>query len=155
MVLADISVSVCLTMASAPSPGLSMSHWVLSCPACYTVFNHSEIPPRSQTEPFDPLWPRKPDFPENGMSLTCPHCQKSSVFRTYCAARGFDLIREYVDVGQSGAKDARPELDKLIGDAHKRQFDAVVVWRLDRLVCSTKHLLAALEEFRSLGVQFI
>jgi DNA invertase Pin-like site-specific DNA recombinase len=75
--------------------------------------------------------------------------------RAYCAARGFNLIGEYVDVGQSGAKDSRPELDKLMGDARKRQFDAVVVWRFDRFARSTKHLLAALEEFRSLGIQFI
>jgi DNA invertase Pin-like site-specific DNA recombinase len=75
--------------------------------------------------------------------------------RAYCAARGFDLVREYVDVGQSGAKDSRPELDKLMGDARKRQFDAVIVWRFDRFARSTKHLLAALEEFRSLGIQFI
>jgi DNA invertase Pin-like site-specific DNA recombinase len=45
--------------------------------------------------------------------------------RTYCAARGFDLVREYVDVGQSGAKDSRPELNKLMDDARKRQFDAI------------------------------
>jgi DNA invertase Pin-like site-specific DNA recombinase len=75
--------------------------------------------------------------------------------RAYCSARGFNLIGEYVDVGQSGAKDSRPELDKLMGDARKRLFDAVVVWRFDRFARSTKHLLAALEEFRSLGIQFI
>src|ERR1700675_3065481 len=75
--------------------------------------------------------------------------------RAYCAARGFDLVREYVDVGQSGAKDSRPELNKLMDDARKRQFDAIVVWRFDRFARSTKHLLAALEEFRSLGIQFI
>jgi DNA invertase Pin-like site-specific DNA recombinase len=75
--------------------------------------------------------------------------------RSYCAARGFDHVREYVDVGQSGAKDSRPELNKLMDDAHKRQFDAIVVWRFDRFARSTKHLLTALEEFRALGVQFI
>jgi len=75
--------------------------------------------------------------------------------RAYCAARGFDLVREYVDVGQSGAKDSRPELNKLMDDARKRQFDAIVVWRFDRFARSTKHLLTALEEFRSLGIQFI
>jgi DNA invertase Pin-like site-specific DNA recombinase len=75
--------------------------------------------------------------------------------RACCAARGFDLVREYVDVGQSGAKDSRPELNKLMDDARKRQFDAIVVWRFDRFARSTKHLLAALEEFRSLGIQFI
>jgi DNA invertase Pin-like site-specific DNA recombinase len=75
--------------------------------------------------------------------------------RAYCVARGFDLVREYVDSGQSGAKDSRPELNKLMDDAHKRQFDAIVVWRFDRFARSTKHLLLALEEFRSLGIQFI
>ena len=75
--------------------------------------------------------------------------------RAYCAARGFDLVREYVDVGQSGAKDSRPELNILMDDARKRQFDAIVVWRFDRFARSTKRLLSALEEFRSLGIQFI
>src|ERR1700741_3796092 len=75
--------------------------------------------------------------------------------RAYCAARGFDLVREYVDVGQSGAKDSRPELNKLMDEARKRQFDALVCWRFDRFARSTKHLLSALEEFRSLGIQFI
>jgi DNA invertase Pin-like site-specific DNA recombinase len=75
--------------------------------------------------------------------------------RAYCTARGFDLVGEYVDVGQSGAKDSRPELNKLMDDARKRQFDAIVVWRFDRFARSTKHLLSALEEFRSLGIQFI
>jgi DNA invertase Pin-like site-specific DNA recombinase len=40
-------------------------------------------------------------------------------------------------------------------DARKRKFDAIVVWRFDRFARSTKHLLLALEEFRSLGIQFI
>jgi DNA invertase Pin-like site-specific DNA recombinase len=75
--------------------------------------------------------------------------------KSYCVARGFDLVREYVDVGQSGAKDSRPELNKLMDEARKRQFDAIVVWRFDRFARSTKHLLLALEEFRALGIQFI
>src|SRR6202049_427622 len=75
--------------------------------------------------------------------------------RVYCAARGFDLVREYIDVGQSGAKDSRPELNMLMDDARKRQFDAIVVWWFDRFARSTKHLLTALGEFRSLGIQFI
>jgi DNA invertase Pin-like site-specific DNA recombinase len=74
--------------------------------------------------------------------------------RAYCAARGFSGLCEYVDVGESGAKDSRPQLNELMAAARKRQFDAVLVWRFDRFARSTKHLLLALEEFRSLGVQF-
>ena len=71
--------------------------------------------------------------------------------RAYCAARGFTISREYIDIGQSGAKDSRPELNELMADARKRKFDAILVWRFDRFARSTKHLLLALEEFRSLG----
>jgi len=74
--------------------------------------------------------------------------------RAYCAARGFASVHEFVDVG-SGAKDTRPQLTDLMAVARKRRFDAVVVWRFDRFARSTKHLLLALEEFRSLGIQFI
>ena len=75
--------------------------------------------------------------------------------KTYCAARKFTIFREYIDVGESGAKDSRPELNNLMADARKRKFDAILVWRFDRFARSTKHLLLALEEFRSLGIQFI
>ena len=52
--------------------------------------------------------------------------------RAYCAARGFTIIREYIDVGQSGAKDSRPELNELMADARKRKFGSILVWRFDR-----------------------
>lgn len=48
---------------------------------------------------------------------------------------------EYVDTGVSGAKDRRAALDRLLADADKRRIDAVVVWRLDRLGRSLKHLI--------------
>jgi DNA invertase Pin-like site-specific DNA recombinase len=52
------------------------------------------------------------------------------------------LIDEYVDTGISGAKDRRPELDRLLTDAHRRRFDSVVVWRFDRFARSVSHLLS-------------
>ena len=75
--------------------------------------------------------------------------------REYCQRREWDITREYVDVGISGGKEKRPELDKLLHDAHRRYFDAVVVWRFDHFARSVSHLLRALEEFRSLGIEFI
>src|SRR5260370_28803886 len=75
--------------------------------------------------------------------------------RDYCQRRGWEVSQEYVDTGISGAKEKRPELDRLLTDAHKRHFDAVVVWRFDRFARSVSHLLRALETFRSLGVEFV
>ena len=59
-----------------------------------------------------------------------------------------------MDVGISGTKEKRPELDRLMVDGHKRRFDVVVVWRFDRFARSVSHLLRALETFRSLGIEF-
>jgi len=75
--------------------------------------------------------------------------------REYADRRGWKLAGEYVDIGISGSKEKRPELDRLMADAHKRRFDAVCVWRFDRFARSVSHLLRALETFRSLGLEFV
>jgi DNA invertase Pin-like site-specific DNA recombinase len=75
--------------------------------------------------------------------------------REYCQRRGWDIHREYVDAGISGTKEKRPALDRLLADAHKRRFDVVVVWKFDRFARSVSHLLRGLENFRSLGIEFV
>src|SRR5712675_67030 len=65
--------------------------------------------------------------------------------REYCQRRGWTVTGEYVDVGVSGSKDSRPELNRLMTDAHRRNFDAVLVWRFDRFARSVSHLLRGLE----------
>ena len=75
--------------------------------------------------------------------------------REYCQRRGWNVALEYVDVGISGTKEKRPQLDRLLADARRRHFDAVVVWRFDRFARSVSHLLRALETFRSLGIEFV
>jgi DNA invertase Pin-like site-specific DNA recombinase len=47
--------------------------------------------------------------------------------RAYAELRGWTVAGEYVDVGINGTKEKRPELDRLMADAHRRRFDAVVV----------------------------
>ena len=75
--------------------------------------------------------------------------------REYCERRGWTVAGEYVDAGISGAKDRRPELDRLMADAHKRRFDVVAVWKFDRFARSVSHLLRALDTFRVLGIEFV
>jgi DNA invertase Pin-like site-specific DNA recombinase len=75
--------------------------------------------------------------------------------REYCERRDWEIAGEYVDAGISGAKDSRPELNRLVADAHRRRFDAVVVWKFDRFARSVSHLLRALETFNALGVEFV
>jgi DNA invertase Pin-like site-specific DNA recombinase len=75
--------------------------------------------------------------------------------RNYVTARGWGVHDEYVDIGESGAKDRRPELDRLLEDARKRKIDGIAVWRLDRFGRSLKHLINTLDELRSLGITFV
>jgi DNA invertase Pin-like site-specific DNA recombinase len=75
--------------------------------------------------------------------------------REYCQRRAWEIAGEYVDLGVSGAKDSRPELNRLMADAHKWRFDAVCVWRFDRFARSVSHMLRALETFKALGIDFV
>lgn len=73
----------------------------------------------------------------------------------YCQRRGWEVEGEYIDAGISGAKERRPQLDALLAVCRKRRVDAVVVYRYDRFARSLRQLVNALEEFRSLGIEFI
>ena len=75
--------------------------------------------------------------------------------REYCGRRGWIVSNEYIDNGISGTKERRPELDKLMEEAHRRRFDAVIVWKFDRFARSVSHLLRALETFQALGIHFV
>lgn len=75
--------------------------------------------------------------------------------REYCGHRDWKIVGEYTDRGVSGSKDSRPELDRLMSDASRRRFDAVVVWKFDRFARSVSHLLRGLEAFKSLRIEFV
>jgi DNA invertase Pin-like site-specific DNA recombinase len=75
--------------------------------------------------------------------------------REYAERRGWTVAGEYVDIDISGTKEKRPELDRLMADAHRRRFDVVAVWKFDRMARSVSHLLRALETFNTLGIEFV
>jgi len=75
--------------------------------------------------------------------------------REYASRRGWHVVSEYVDKGISGTKEKRPELDRLMVDAHRRRFGVVVCWKFDRFARSVSHLLRALETFNTLGIAFV
>lgn len=75
--------------------------------------------------------------------------------RRLAEQRGWKIVSEYVDLGVSGAKDRRPELDRMIKDAHKGRFDVLGIWKLDRLARSVRHLIMLGDEMRALGVDLV
>ena len=74
--------------------------------------------------------------------------------REYAEHRGLTIIGEYTD-RMTGSKDSRPALNRLMTDAQRRKFDAVLVWKLDRFGRSLRHLVNALAELEALGLTFI
>ncbi len=75
--------------------------------------------------------------------------------REYAARAALDIVKDYCDVGVSGRREGRPQLNALMVAARNREIDCVLVWKFDRFARSTRHLLAALEEFNHLGVRFV
>jgi len=74
--------------------------------------------------------------------------------REFAGHRGLSIIGEYVD-RMTGSKDSRPALNRLMADASRRKFDAVLVWKLDRFGRSLRHLVNAIAELEAIGVAFI
>src|SRR4051812_17496148 len=68
--------------------------------------------------------------------------------REYAERRGFIVVGEFVDRA-SGTTEARPQYQKLLEAARKRELDVVLVWRYDRFARSTRALVNALGEFKA------
>ena len=75
--------------------------------------------------------------------------------REYCKARQLEIVGEFVDVGISGSRESRPQLNRLMADAMHHRFDVVLVWKLDRFARSLKHLVNALAEFDAWKIAFV
>src|ERR1700722_674815 len=76
-----------------------------------------------------------------------PPCKHASFASTANAVAGSLLV--------SGAKDSRPELNRLLADVHMRKCDAVLVWKLDRWGRSLRHLVNSLAELEARGIAFV
>ena len=75
--------------------------------------------------------------------------------RSYAKARDLRVVEEYLDEGISGTRAKRPALDRLMADAHRRAFDVVLVWKLDRLGRSLTHLIHTVDALGSLGIDLV
>ena len=72
----------------------------------------------------------------------------------YCILNSHEIYEIYEDI-ISGETDSRPAFDKLLHDMHHRRFDAVVVYKLDRIGRSLQHLLQLFQEFKNRNIKFI
>jgi len=69
-------------------------------------------------------------------------------------AKGWTLAQVYEDHGVSGTagRDKRAGFDNLLKDALRRRFDVLMAWDVSRLGRSLSHLVQALDDLHSNGV---
>ena len=69
-----------------------------------------------------------------------------------CERNNWNIVEEY-DETVSGTKgvDERSELNRLMQDASRKKFSKVVVWSVDRVGRSMKHLVNVLSQLKDLG----
>ena len=72
--------------------------------------------------------------------------------RPYCDKAGYTIQKEYLDI-LSGCEDSRPGFDQMFKDAHKRKFDIIVFWSIDRFSRSgLAFTIQKLQELKNLGI---
>lgn len=74
--------------------------------------------------------------------------------RKFARDRGWKVVKELIDHGYSGTNDQRPNLAEVMNLAQRREYDVLLVYALDRFGRSVKHLVTALDQFHSLGIDF-
>jgi site-specific DNA recombinase len=72
----------------------------------------------------------------------------------YAISQGWEIIRWYVDEGESAKDLNRTELKRMLKALEENMFDCVLVYRLDRLTRSVLDLYQLLEKFEKHDVKF-
>jgi len=79
---------------------------------------------------------------------------QESILKSYSKNNGIEIYKVYTDT-ISGTKDSRPALNDLMFDMRSKKFNCVLIYKLDRLGRSLKHLINICEEFYKKNVDLI
>ena len=90
------------------------------------------------------------DQAKEGVSLDN---QKAKI-EAYCQLKDFELLEIIEDAGISAKNLRRPGVQKVLRMARKKQVDAIVVYKLDRIFRSTVDALETTKMFDKWGVSF-
>lgn len=75
--------------------------------------------------------------------------------KDYCHRMGYEISREFVDTGFSGATDKRPAFHRLLEAIRSGSVDGVVIYKLDRIYRSLIDLLNLIQELQHRKVKLI
>ena len=81
---------------------------------------------------------------------------QKDLLSNYAEKNNLTIIDDYIDEGKSGKSIAgRPQMIRLLDDAKQGKFEAVIVYKLDRLARKTRDSLEIVETLGNHGVQLI
>jgi len=66
----------------------------------------------------------------------------------------FEENNIYSDIGFSGSTDKRPDFQRLLAAARNKEFDVIVVYRMDRFFRNLRLLLNTVADLRDRGIEF-
>jgi DNA invertase Pin-like site-specific DNA recombinase len=75
--------------------------------------------------------------------------------KNYCKFKDWPAPVLFIDHGESGKKESRPQLDEMLKRIKDREFSALIVFKFDRLSRSTIQLIQLMELFKTFDVNFI
>jgi DNA invertase Pin-like site-specific DNA recombinase len=75
--------------------------------------------------------------------------------KNYCNFKGWGAPILFIDHGESGKKESRPQLDEMLKRIKDKEFSALIVFKFDRLSRSTIQLIQLMELFKTFEVNFI
>jgi site-specific DNA recombinase len=75
--------------------------------------------------------------------------------RRFCAARGWEVVEEYVEPGASATDDRRPVFQRMLEDAAERRFEVICVHAFSRFYRNGAEMELTIRRLRRLGVEVV
>ncbi len=72
--------------------------------------------------------------------------------RYHAQGKGWEVVKEFVDAGESARTDKRPEFQKMIGSARAKEFDFILVHKFDRFARNDYDFVVYEKELEELGI---
>ncbi len=73
----------------------------------------------------------------------------------FAERQGYMIVGEYIDRALTGRNDDRPDFQRMLADARKRQFQNIIVWKLDRFARNRYDSAVHKADLKKYGVRVI
>ena len=77
--------------------------------------------------------------------------------KNFAERNGYEVIKIYVEKGESGSTSKRTEFQKLIKYCltHSKEIDALIVYKLDRFMRNLEEQITIINQFKKIGIRVL